>query len=86
MNYEKMFVLHLKKEPKFISYKDECEIFDEIITNKNIITEIKKNIYINDNILYDLQKANESNIDKNLEEYKSLKDRIINVGEYKMTI
>ena len=83
MNYEKMFVLHLKKQPKFISYRDECEIFDEIITNKNIVNEIKKNIFINNNILYDLERANKPNIDIDFEEYKLLKSKIINVGEYK---
>ena len=45
----------VKKQSKFISYRDKCEIFDEIITNKNIVNEIKKNIFINNNILYHLE-------------------------------
>ena len=82
MKYEKLFLQHLIKKPKFISYKNECEIFNEIMTNKNIIKEIKKNIYVNNNILSDLETANRDNININQEEYKSLKHRIINVGEF----
>jgi hypothetical protein len=49
--------------------------------NKNIINEIKKNIYVENNILEDLEKA--ITLPKNSKEYAELKDKIINVDEYK---
>ena len=45
--------------------------------------EIKKNIYVKNNILSDLELANSDKIDIHSLEYKELKDRIINVDEYK---
>ena len=49
--------------------------------NKNIIHEIKKNIIVKDNILEDLEKINI--INKSNPEYEILKNKIINVGEFK---
>ena len=62
-------------------YKKEEELFYEIMNNPNIMTEIKKNIHIKNNILGDLdeyvklENKNMNNID--------LYDKIINVGEFK---
>ena len=50
--------------------------------NPAIIEEIKKNIWIKNTVLEDLEQAGGRDIDKNLEKYRELKDRIINVGEY----
>ncbi len=80
LSYEKYFLLHMKKTVKEISYKEEREFFNEIMNNKNIINEIRKNVYTGNNIIGDLEKIN--TLDKNSEEFKILKDKIINVGEY----
>ena len=77
---EKYLLLHLKKPVKTISYSKEIDIFNEIMSNPNIIHEIKKNIYVKDNILEDLETIN--NIDDQSLEYRDLKNRIINVGEF----
>ena len=45
------------------------------------MNELLKNIYVDKGILSDLIKINK--IDKNSNEYKILKDKIINVDEYK---
>ena len=70
----------MKKKPSEKKDSDERDIFHEIMNNSNIIDEIKKNIYIDNNILGDLEMINK--IDKDSSEYQKLKKRIINVGEY----
>ena len=49
--------------------------------NPNIVKEIKKNIYVRDNILADLERANQIE-NKNSIEYTNLAHRIINVDEF----
>ena len=44
------------------------------------MNEIKKDIFIKNNILEDLEKI--QSLEKNSNEYKLLKNKIINVGEY----
>ena len=80
LNSERFLLFHLKKSIHNENYKNNREIFKEIIENENIIKEIKKNIHISDNILEDFEKINI--LDKNSAEYKILNDRIINVDEY----
>ena len=64
-------------EPTEISYKKNRDIFNEIMNNKKIITEVEKNIYIkNDSILNDLRQYTEQ-FDEDLY------NKIINVGEFK---
>ena len=64
-------------EPTQISYEKNRNIFNEIMNNKNIISEVEKNIYIkNDSILNDLQQYTQQ-FDK------KLYNKIINVGEFK---
>ena len=53
------------------------------MNNKNIIKEIKKNIHVKNNILYDLERINDEDANLNPEEYNILKNRIINVDEFK---
>ncbi len=77
---EKYLLYHLKKTPCEPSYEEKREIFHEIMNNKNIISEIKKNIIIKNNILEDLELINK--IEKKGTEYEKLRDKIINVGEY----
>jgi acyl CoA:acetate/3-ketoacid CoA transferase len=81
LGFEKYALLHLKGKVKTISYAEEREIFHEIMNNKMIINEIKKNIHIKDNILETMETA--LTLDKNSDEYAKLKSRIINVGEFK---
>ena len=79
---EKYLLLHLKNNIKEISYETEIDIFNEIMNNKNIIEKIQKNIHVENNILADLEKANY--LDKKSDVYKELKNKIIQVGEYKI--
>lgn len=79
---ERFLLLHMIKTPGEKDYKQELEIFDEIINNTKILDEIKKNIYIENNILSDLEKVTSDMVDKNSLEYNDLKNRIINVGEF----
>ena len=80
---ERFLLQHLKKQIKSDNIENERLIFNEIMNNPNIINEIKKNIHVEDNILYDLEKAGSDDIDKNSIEYESLKNKIINVDEFK---
>lgn len=79
LGFEKYLLLHLKKSVKSINYKEEKDIFNEIMKNPNIIDCIKENIHI-EGVFKDMEDA--LLLDKNSEEYKILKDKIINVGEY----
>ena len=79
---ERYLLYHLINKPDNIDYKVEREIFDEIMNNREIIDEIKKNIYVENNILADLELAGSGKLDINSDEYKSLKDKIINVDEF----
>ena len=81
LGYERYLLQHLKKNVKNISYEDERKVFDEVMKNKSIINEIKRNINIKDNILEDL--GNVNSYDKLSPEHKNLKNKIINVGEFK---
>ena len=73
---------HLINPVYNISYEEENVIFNEIMYNTKIIEELKKNIYIENNILADLELAGSGKLDFNSEKYKSLKNRIINVDEF----
>ena len=80
MGIEGLLVLHLLKNKNPINYNQERNIFKEIINNENILTEIKKNIYLK-GILNDFDKI--SKLDESSKEYNILKNKIINVGEFK---
>lgn len=84
LGLEKYLLCHLKGKIKNTSYEREREIFNEIMNNENIINEIKKNIHVENNILHDLEKVN--TLDKTSEEYKKLKNKIINVGENEIKV
>ena len=83
MGYEKYLLYPLNRNVRDIDYNRERTIFKEIMENPAIIEEIKKNIWIKDTVLQDLEEAGQRDIDKNSEKYRELKNRIINVGEYK---
>lgn len=80
LGVEKYFLFHMKKNIKSDSYADENNVFNEIFNNEKIMNSIKEDIYIKNNILYDLDNIN--NYQKGSEEYNNLKEKIINVGEY----
>ena len=80
LGYEKYLLLHLKRKPANISYNKEREIFNEIMTNSNIINEIKKNIHIDNNILSDMENFNLLS-DKSIKD-EDLYNKIINVDEF----
>ena len=78
---EKYLIKHLKNIPANNNFNTEKILFNEILNNNNIIEEIEKNIYLKNNILEDMKKANEIK-NKNSDYFLSLKNKIINVGEY----
>ena len=80
LGFERYLLFHLKKNNKAISYIHEREIFDEIMTNENIIKEIQKNIH-KTGILKDYEQINKYK--KDSKEYILLKEKIINVDEFK---
>ena len=80
MGIERIPILHLQKSKRTIDFKEECNVFYEILNNENILNEIKKNIYLK-GILNDFDKI--SKLQEDSKEYKNLKNKIINVGEYK---
>ena len=77
---ERCLLIHLKKSSKSQLYSNERDIFNEIMKNPAIIDNIKKNIYVH-GILKDMEDCIKLN--KDSPEYIELKNRIINVGEYK---
>ena len=77
---ERFLLQHLKGNVKDISYEDQRKMFKEIMENKKIIHEIKRNIHVEDNILEDLENVN--SYDKTDKEYAILKNKVINVGEF----
>jgi len=82
LGYERFLLKHLINPVYSTSYEEENKIFEEIMTNPNILNEIKKNIHVENNILADLERAGSGKLDIDSEEYNSLKNIIINVDEY----
>ena len=83
LGVERILLFHLQNPVLNDCYEDEREIFNEIMNNKNIIKEIKKNIHVKNNILYDLERINDEDANLEPEEYNIIKNRIINVDEFK---
>ena len=81
---ERFLLKHLINPINSISYKEEKFIFKEILNNENILNEIKKNIYVKNNILQDLELAGSNKLDKTSKEYINLCNKIINVDEFKI--
>ena len=77
---ERFLVQHMKEKVKVSSYCEEREIFNEIMNNETILNEIKKNIYVGNNILGDLDTFNK--YDKKSSWNNMLQERIINVDEF----
>ena len=70
-----------------MTYKKNRKVFNEIMNNKKIITEVEKNIYIkNDSILNDLRQYTELQ-EQDIKIFdKDLYNKIINVGEFENNI
>ena len=81
LGYERYLLKHLINPVVLKNYENERIIFNEIIENPKILQELKKNIYVKDNILSDLEEIN-SLSDKNSNKYKLLYNKIINVDEF----
>jgi alkylation response protein AidB-like acyl-CoA dehydrogenase len=80
---ERILLKHLINSVYNTSYEEENAIFNEIMSNTKIMEELKKNIYVENNILADLELAGSGKLDIDSDEYKSLKNIIINVDEFK---
>ena len=74
-------LIHMKKNVKVDSYKDRENVINEVMNNKNIIENIRENLYEKDTILEKLNKLND--LDLKSEQYKELYNEVIQVGEYK---
>ena len=79
LSHEKYLLYHMKKTTKPPSYREERELFDEIMKNPFILQHIKKNIYIHD-ILEKMEMVLTK--EPGSMEYRRLYDEIINVGEF----
>ena len=76
LTWEKIFVSHLRRQPKVITYQEEKDVFKEIMNNKNIINSIENNLFIKNTILEDMKNVS---LNPNSE---NLVKKIINVGEF----
>ena len=81
---ERYVLQHMKRKVQDKNYANENIIFEEIMSNKNIMTKIKENIHVNDNILSTMESAVDMKIlnGKDSGDYIKLRDAVINVGEY----
>lgn len=77
---ERFLLQQLKKKPIYKNYNNEKKIFNHILKNKKIIEEIEKNIHIY-GVIKDMKEIELYNDDT--QEYDILKNKIINVDEYK---
>ena len=77
----KMLFFHLGKNGQDISFKRRKELLQEVKHNSKILEHVKEDLYMEDNILQDLELL--GRYPEGSEEYKKVYDRVINVGEYK---
>ena len=77
---ERFLLKHMKKNLNNISYDEERKVFNEIMNNKNIINEIQKNVFNENNILGDMIEYNDLSYVNVFDD--NLNKKIINVGEY----
>ena len=76
----RMFLFHLKRKPKFVSFNEESKFWKEIVQNEKIIEKIKEHIYTNKSVLHDMESL--LRMDPTDKRYEELRKTIINVGEY----
>lgn len=75
--FERCILWRLRMTPRVASYAEESSVFQEIMSNPKIMTSIKENIHVT-GILRTMEKYIENGGSDD-----TLKDEIINVGEYK---
>ena len=78
--YLKYLLFFSRKVKKLEKYSDNKKIIEEISSNPKIINEIKEDVYIKNTILEDL--INLDNVKQESNEYNSLYNKVIQVGEY----
>ena len=76
----KPLLWHMKRKVKSTKYDNNRDIMKEFINNKNIINEIKKDLYLKDTVLEKLE--NLSYMDKKTDHYNKLYNDVIQVGEF----
>lgn len=77
---ERYLLQHLKTTPKQRNYREEKEIFQEIMEHKPLLEEIKKNIHIEGTTLEDLERVSEE-IEGGIFNSKT-RNKVIQVGEF----
>ena len=78
--YLKYLLFFSRKVKKLEKYSDNKKMIEEISSNPKIINEIKQDVYTKNTILEDL--INLDNVKQESNEYNSLYDKVIQVGEY----
>lgn len=76
LGIERYLLQHIKTRTSSIDYNAEQDMFHEIMSNSNILKEIRKNIHINDTILEELEQAS------NEGDTGVLSNKVIQVGEF----
>lgn len=71
---------HLRTRSWDTNYSDKRELMKELKNNSDIMSYIKDDIYMKDNILKDYERL--ETCEKHSEEYKNLVNKIVQVGEY----
>lgn len=78
--YVKFLLKPTKCSVKYDKFRNENIIYNIIIRDENIIRLLKENIFIENNVIEDLETL--SKLNKNTDLYKKLYNKVINVGEY----
>lgn len=76
---KKLLVRHLKRNISSDNYDSQRKFFKEIMNNPKIMAEIKKNIYIENTVIEDLERLNA--LEPGCDRYKELEAKVINVDE-----
>lgn len=74
-------IVHLYKIPRNTIYNKKTELMNEIKTNKNILSFIKDDIYM-DETLNNFEEINKYDVES--DKYKDLYNKIIQVGEFRL--
>ncbi len=78
--YVKILLNPTKYKVRYDNFRNENIIYNTIIREETIIKSLKENIFYENNVIEDLEHL--SKLNKNTDLYKTLYNRIINVGEY----
>jgi acyl-CoA dehydrogenase len=76
LGIERYLLQHMKTRTPSIDYNLEQDMFHEIMSNPNILKEIRKNIHIENTILEELEQASNEN------DTGVLSNKVIQVGEF----